>query len=97
MENYPMTEKDAHVRMTWAYETPYDVYNQQPSPDALEEWMAYRSIYDDRGLLGFFCVGVYAQVLNETYDYSGTYVDIGLGMNRSRQRSSVRRDGDTSS
>lgn len=84
MESYPLTEKDAHVILTWTYEAPYDFYNQQPSIEAFEELMTYRSIHDESGLLGFYCLGVYAQVPNETYTYEGTYSDVGLGMHPAR-------------
>ncbi|EPE62163.1 acetyltransferase family protein [Exiguobacterium sp. S17] len=79
MEIRPMTEKDAHAIQAWTYEPPYDFYNQVASAEGINELMTYCAVHN-QGLYGFFCLGTYAQVPNATYDYSGTYVDVGLGM-----------------
>lgn len=78
-----MTQEDAHAIQSWTYEAPYDFYNQVASVEGIDELMTYRTVYD-QGLCGFFCLGAYAQVPNETYDYGGKYVDVGLGMHPAR-------------
>jgi len=83
MDIRPMTRQDAHVIQAWTYEAPYDFYNQEASAEGLDELMAYRAVHD-RALIGFYCLGVYAQVTNDTYVYDDTYTDIGLGMHPDR-------------
>lgn len=75
-----MTRANAHTIQSWTYEPPYDFYNQTPSEEGLEELMAYKAVHDQEELIGFFCLGQFAQVPNTTYTYSTTYTDIGCGM-----------------
>lgn len=83
MEIRPMTRQDAHAIQTWTYEAPYNFYNQEPSPEGLVELMAYQAVYEEN-LIGFYCLGTYARVPNETYVYEDTHTDIGLGMHPNR-------------
>ncbi|MFN4214006.1 N-acetyltransferase family protein [Exiguobacterium sp.] len=80
MEIRHVTEEDARAIQAWTYEAPYHLYNQAPSDDGIDELMTYEGIYDGTELIGFFCLGAYAQVPNETYVYDETRTDIGLGM-----------------
>lgn len=76
----PMTEQDAHAIQAWTYEAPYDFYNQTPSQSGLEELMHYQAVHEAGELIGFYCLGVYAQVPNDTYEYDDVHLDLGLGM-----------------
>ena len=78
-----MTRQDAHAIQTWTYEAPYDFYNQQASAEGLEELMAYQAVHDST-LIGFYCLGTYARVPNDTYVYGDTHTDIGLGLHPER-------------
>lgn len=83
MNTRPMTRQDAHAIQAWTYEPPYDFYNQEASAEGVDELMSYQAVYDE-ALIGFFCLGAYAQVPNDTYFYEDDYTDIGLGMHPSR-------------
>ncbi len=76
----PMTEQNARAIQSWTYEAPYDFYNQTPSQSGLEELMHYQAVHEAGELIGFYCLGVYAQVPNDTYKYDDVHLDLGLGM-----------------
>lgn len=80
----PMTRQNAHAIQAWAYESPYDFYNQIPSVEGVDELMTYHTVHDDAGLFGFYCLGPYAQVPNSTYAYDDAHLDLGLGMHPDR-------------
>lgn len=80
MKIKPMTRGDAQVIQSWTYPPPYDFYNQSSSEEGIEELMAYHAIYRDEELIGFYCLGSFAQVPNSTYSYSADYTDVGFGM-----------------
>ncbi|QUE86882.1 GNAT family N-acetyltransferase [Exiguobacterium alkaliphilum] len=80
MNVQPMTEQDARAIQAWTYEAPYDFYNQTPSEAGIKELMAYQAVHETGELIGFYCLGHYAQVPNDTYTYDDTYIDFGLGM-----------------
>lgn len=84
MNIFPMIKQDAHAILAWTYEAPYNFYNSPSSDEALEELMSYQVIYDREGLIGFFCLGPYAQVPNTIYTYNDSHLDIGLGMHPNR-------------
>ncbi|UTT43172.1 GNAT family N-acetyltransferase [Exiguobacterium aurantiacum] len=83
MDIRPMTRQDARAIQAWAYESPYDFYNQDASVEGLDELMAYQAVHDG-ALIGFYCLGRYAQVPNDTYIYDDAYIDIGIGMHPDR-------------
>lgn len=83
MEIRPMTQQDAHTIQAWTYEAPYDFYNQEVSAEGLDELMVYQAVHDG-ALIGFYCLGTYAQVPNDTYVYEDTHTDIGLGLHPDR-------------
>ncbi|WP_233004861.1 GNAT family N-acetyltransferase [Exiguobacterium aurantiacum] len=83
MDIRPMTQQDARAIQAWTYEAPYDFYNQEASAEGLDELMAYQAVHDE-ALIGFYCLGTYAQVPNDTYVYDDTCVDLGLGMHPDR-------------
>ena len=67
----------------WTYDEPYDFYNNELSPEAVNEMLedSYFAVFDiDKWLVGFFCLGSTAQVPNDLYTYSQHYIDIGIGM-----------------
>jgi ribosomal-protein-alanine N-acetyltransferase len=67
----------------WTYDEPYDLYNNEPTPETVNEMLAdsYFAVFDTgKGLVGFFCVGSTAQVPNDFYPYSQNFIDIGIGM-----------------
>jgi len=83
MDIRPMTRQDARAIQAWTYESPYDFYNQEASAEGLDELMTYQAVHDDT-LIGFYCLGRFAQVPNDTYVYEDTYTDIGLGLHPDR-------------
>jgi len=84
-----MNEAEAREIRGWQYAEPYTIYNMQAdNEDGLAEMLDRRSPYytvrDEQGtLVGFFCFGTAAQVLD--YDEPGLYsegqtIDLGLGL-----------------
>jgi RimJ/RimL family protein N-acetyltransferase len=80
-----MDEASARKILTWRYEPPYDIYNEDP--DKAEPFMqtlldpayAYHTItYEDGELVGYCCFGADARVPGG--DYAADALDIGLGM-----------------
>ncbi|MNC13978.1 hypothetical protein D3C75_617410 [compost metagenome] len=69
--------------LSWKYDEPYDFYNNEFSPEAVNEMLkdSYLGVFDtEKRLVGFFCLGSAAQVPNDKYTYSKQYIDIGIGM-----------------
>ncbi|WP_042472581.1 GNAT family N-acetyltransferase [Bacillus ndiopicus] len=72
--------------LSWAYEKPYDFYNNEVTDEGLEELLdgSYYALVDEsKELIGFFCIGKGAQVPagNRFGVYADDFVDMGLGMN----------------
>ncbi|WP_215113250.1 GNAT family N-acetyltransferase [Exiguobacterium sp. s63] len=80
MNHRPMTREWAGQIQEWTYGAPYDFYNQPPSEEGIAELMTYQAIVAEHELIGFYCIGVAAQVPNSTYLYSSDFTDIGLGL-----------------
>ncbi|WP_214742271.1 GNAT family N-acetyltransferase [Exiguobacterium sp. s48] len=80
MYHRPMTREWAGQIQEWTYGAPYDFYNQPPSEEGIAELMTYQAIVAEHELIGFYCIGVAAQVPNSTYLYSSDFTDIGLGL-----------------
>jgi GNAT superfamily N-acetyltransferase len=78
----PIRQRDAEKMLTWRYETAFSLYN--PNPDYLV-WLldpdnCYYSIYDaSQELMGFFCLGVEAQVYGGDYSAIDA-LDVGMGL-----------------
>ncbi|SDW21787.1 GNAT family N-acetyltransferase [Paenibacillus sp. CF384] len=78
-----MSKDAASDILGWRYDEPYDFYNNELSPEAGNEMLEglYFSVFDiDKRLIGFFCLGIAAQVPNDIYTYSQAYMDTGIGM-----------------
>jgi [ribosomal protein S18]-alanine N-acetyltransferase len=83
-----MTEEYAKQILSWKYEAPYDFYNNEESSESLRELLEnpyYALLNTDETLIGFFCIGISAQVpFGRTVGaYSEDINDIGIGMNPS--------------
>jgi [ribosomal protein S18]-alanine N-acetyltransferase len=81
-----MTEEYAKQILTWKYEAPYDLYNNEESSESLNELLEnpyYVVLNTDETLIGFFCIGSAAQVPfgNTVGAYTEDISDIGIGMN----------------
>lgn len=81
-----MSEQIAKKILGWKYEQPYDFYNNELTDESIKEMLDglyYALVNDNQALLGFFCIGEWAQVPvgNQYGVYSDDFVDIGLGMN----------------
>ncbi|MBN1978586.1 MAG: GNAT family N-acetyltransferase [Anaerolineae bacterium] len=81
----PMDEASAREILTWRYEPPYDIYNEDPDKAGpfvqtlLDPAYAYHTITDEDGeLVGYCCFGADARVPGG--DYSADALDVGLGM-----------------
>jgi ribosomal-protein-alanine N-acetyltransferase len=81
----PMNEASAREILTWRYEPPYDLYNEDPDKAEpfvqalLDPAYAYHTITDENGeLVGYCCFGADARVPGG--DYTADALDIGLGM-----------------
>ncbi|MBM7600360.1 RimJ/RimL family protein N-acetyltransferase [Virgibacillus halotolerans] len=80
-----MTEKYTKEILNWKYAKPYDFYNNALSNNAVKEMLenTYYVLVDQQGILiGFYCVGVAAQVPagNQCGVYQEEQIDIGFGM-----------------
>ncbi len=78
-----MNEQLVEDILSWQYDEPYDFYNIDVTPEVIKEMLEdeYYVVIDHvGGLLGFFCIGIPAQVPNDIYNYSEEFIDIGLGM-----------------
>ena len=81
-----MTEEYAKQILTWRYEAPYDFYNNEETSESLNELLDnpyYAVLNPDDELVGFFCIGIAAQVpFGSTVGaYKEEMKDIGIGMN----------------
>ncbi|MGG0178501.1 GNAT family N-acetyltransferase [Gottfriedia acidiceleris] len=80
-----MTESYAKEILKWSYAPPYDFYNNELSQEGLDELVnsQYSVVIDqNENLIGFYCIGLSAQVPkgNEFGVYEKRMVDIGLGL-----------------
>ncbi|WP_042149498.1 GNAT family N-acetyltransferase [Paucisalibacillus sp. EB02] len=79
-----MTDEYAIEILGWKYESPYDLYNNVLSGEAILELTrhSYKAILSDEKVVGFFCTGKDAQVPagHEFGAYKDDCIDIGLGM-----------------
>lgn len=81
-----MDKSSAREILTWRYEPPYDIYNEDPDKAdpfvqaLLDPVYAYHTITDEHGeeLVGYCCFGADARVPGG--DYSADALDVGLGM-----------------
>ena len=72
--------------LKWNYESPYDLYNNELTDEAMGELLdgSYQALNDEHGgVFGFFCIGKSAQVpIGHNFGvYEDDFVDMGLGMN----------------
>ncbi|GAB6929136.1 GNAT family N-acetyltransferase [Paenibacillus sp. JCM 10914] len=80
-----MTTALAKEILQWKYESPYDLYNQDEDEESLQELLEqpYTAVLNETGqLVGFFCVGVAAQVPAgvQLGVYDKNQIDLGIGM-----------------
>ncbi|WP_036188500.1 GNAT family N-acetyltransferase [Ureibacillus manganicus] len=71
--------------LSWKYEPPYDLYNNELSEDAIQELLTsnYKAVVNnDNDLIGFYCAGNSAQVPagHQFGVYKESYLDLGIGM-----------------
>ncbi|SES18330.1 Ribosomal protein S18 acetylase RimI [Gracilibacillus ureilyticus] len=81
-----MDEKSAREILSWRYEQPYDLYNNEATEESLNELLdgSYKVvILHDGTVFGFFCTGKMAQVPagHNFGAYNDNCVDVDLGMN----------------
>jgi [ribosomal protein S18]-alanine N-acetyltransferase len=81
-----MTEEYAKQILNWKYEAPHDFYNNEETSESLNELLEtpyYVVLNQDQELVGFFCIGIVAQVpFGSTVGaYNEDMRDIGIGMN----------------
>ncbi len=75
----------ANEILTWKYEKPYDIYNNEWTEAWVRELVGgsyYALVEDGHQLIGYFCTGASAQVPDghQSGVYEEGLVDIGLGM-----------------
>ncbi|MBS4194332.1 GNAT family N-acetyltransferase [Bacillus sp. FJAT-49870] len=79
-----MTKNDAKKIINWKYEPPYDFYNMDDNEESLQELLQYNGIFAGEELIGFYCVGSFAQVPigrdKGSYPETEGLVDLGFGM-----------------
>lgn len=80
-----MTEKYAIDVLCWKYERPYDFYNNVLTSNAILELIGsnYYVVLDNHyELIGYFCIGLPAQVPigDQFHAYEEECMDIGIGM-----------------
>lgn len=80
-----MTRVLATDILSWKYDPPYDLYNNDVTDDAISELMneGYIAVEDETGaLIGFYCSGPSAQVPigREVGAYTEPAIDVGIGM-----------------
>jgi len=80
-----MNEDFAKQILSWTYEKPYEIYNNELSEETMREiltnsYFAVVTIGDE--LVGFFCIGESAQVpIGSLFGVYNEYlIDIGIGM-----------------
>ena len=69
----------------WKYEVPYDLYNDEPNSEVIDEMLEnphFVIVNQDDELIGYYCFGKSAQVPagNKINVYAESYIDIGVGM-----------------
>lgn len=74
----PMDRQRAEIIGGWRYPPELDFYNGDADLNELTDG-SYDAVYRGEELLGFFCLGISAQVSGYLYDERS--IDIGLGMN----------------
>lgn len=78
--------QEALVIVSWEYDPPYENYNLKKSPLAIAKLLDgnYISAYSGKELMGFFCYGKSAQLINnrnhELYQ-NRNYLDVGFALN----------------
>lgn len=83
----PMDEEMAKETLSWRYEAPYELYNNEINQETVKERLSnnYKIVFDDKEnvVFGYFCTGEAAQVpAGYRYGvYDEQFIDIGLGMN----------------
>jgi [ribosomal protein S18]-alanine N-acetyltransferase len=80
-----MTKVIATDILSWKYDPPYDLYNNDVTDDAISELMneGYIAVKDESGaLIGFYCSGHSAQVPagRGAGAYTEPAIDVGVGM-----------------
>lgn len=84
MEIKKITKNDAKKIINWKYEPPYDFYNMDDNEEALQELLQYNGIFDGEELIGFYCLGSFAQVPigreKGSYPETEGLIDLGFGM-----------------
>ena len=78
-----MTEKFAREILTWQYDPPYDLYNQDAEDFAeLMNGSYYAVLNSANEMIGFYCIGTPAQVPkgHDFNVYQEPFLDFGLGL-----------------
>ncbi|HWL22492.1 MAG TPA: GNAT family N-acetyltransferase [Ureibacillus sp.] len=80
-----MNRSLAEEILTWKYEPPYDLYNNELNEEGIQEILTsgYKAVVNSLDeLIGFYCVGNSAQVPvgHQFGVYSESFPDIGIGM-----------------
>ena len=80
MDVRPMTRPFAKEIQSWVYEAPYTRYNGEASEEGLQELLTYKAVVVATRCIGYYCIGLAAQVPNPTYTHDDTALDLGLGL-----------------
>lgn len=80
-----MMLEDAKKISAWSYPKPYELYSFDGSVDVISELLGgeYKSVYSDKELFGYCCIGKSAQVpIKESVESYNALdaIDVGLGM-----------------
>ena len=78
-----MTEDFAREILTWQYDSPYDLYNQDAEDfDELMNGSYYAVLNFANEMIGFYCIGTPAQVPkgHDFKAYQESFLDLGLGL-----------------
>ncbi|MBS4199345.1 GNAT family N-acetyltransferase [Bacillus sp. FJAT-49732] len=79
-----LTKEQAKQIIKWRYEPPFDFYNMDDDEETLQELLHYFGVLDGQVLLGFYCLGSFAQVPigreKGLYPESEGLTDLGFGM-----------------
>ncbi|MCR2820090.1 GNAT family N-acetyltransferase [Lederbergia panacisoli] len=80
-----ISKNDAKKIIKWKYEPPYDFYNMDGPEDSFQEMLQYKAVFNGDDLIGFYCVGQFAQVPIGrdigSYPDVEDLLDLGFGMN----------------
>lgn len=86
LKSYTIDRELALEILSWQYEEPYELYNNEINEEALKELLEnpYIAVLDEeKSLTGFYCYGESAQVpagrLSDAYHLPA--IDVGIGMN----------------